>query len=433
MTPRLLILITLLLATSIGAYFYLQRQRPIALAAERASPLRLVQEQDDFDEPYVSDPELIKESANRKIAFPFKPGDRVAWIGSSSTYIGTWCKTMEFLLRSRHPDLNLTFSRHSAGGGTFELAAERLPDWLERSRPTLVFFNYGANDAAYGKNALNDFHQSMRLCMELTQHFGARAIQMTYQASDIRRTGAPAYYRRKHYADDMLAFSKTNGWEIVDVFHPLENVQAQGQALDSDFTINSDIIHLTDSAYIAWGFFLYDGLNALPAESSLEIDARDGHIVSAVNCKARVLSSDPLLAFEREDSVLPILPPTPLPDNNPYRSRIAARQLYGETNYVPKYGQTLPPRQCVPLEKQSIYLLKITGLAPGNYTLECNDKPAGKATEKQFAAGVNLNTLLLDAGVPAPWNHLAEKLWDATPLADLEGRKLIFKIKLQSP
>lgn len=430
MTKRLLILL-ILLAASIGGFIYRYRNHPFAI--NPAAPHRLIQAQDDFDEPYDSDPDLIKESANRKFTFPFKPGDRVAWIGSSSTYIGTWCKTMEFLLRSRHPDLNLTFSRHSAGGGTFELAAERLPDWLERSRPTIVFFNYGANDAAYGKTAINDFHQSMRHCMELTQHFGARAIQMTYQAGDIRQTGVPAYFRRKHYADDMLAFSKTNNWEIVDVFHPLENMQAQGQALDSDFTINSDIIHLTDSAYIAWGFFLYDGLNAPPAESSLEIDARDGRIVSAVNCKARVLSSDTLLAFEREDSVLPILPPIPLPENNPFRSRIASRQLYGETEYSLKSGQTLPPRQCVPLEKHSQYLLKITNLPAGEYALECNGKPAGKATEKQFAAGVNLNTLLLDAGVPAPWNNLAEKLWDATPLADLEGRKLIFKIKLQSP
>ena len=38
------------------------------------------------------------------VAFPFQPGDRVAWIGSSSTRIGVWPKTMEFLLRTRHPE-----------------------------------------------------------------------------------------------------------------------------------------------------------------------------------------------------------------------------------------------------------------------------------------------------------------------------------------
>ncbi len=432
MTQRLLILITLLLATCIGAYFYRERHRPVAVAAERASTYRPIQEHDDFDEPYVSDPEFVKESVNRKIAFPFKPGDRVAWIGSSSTYIGMWCRTMEFLLRSRHPDLNLTFSRHSAGGGTFELAAERLPDWLERSRPTLVFFNYGANDAAYGKIALNDFHQSMRLCMELTQKFGARAIQMTYQSGDIRQTGSPSYFRRKHYADDMLAFSKKNGWEIVDVFYPLDAMQAQGQALDTNYSINCDIVHLTDSAYVAWGFFLYDGINAPPAESRLEIDARDGRIVSTTNCKARVLSTGALLAFEREDSVLPILPPFPLPENNPFRSRIAVSQQFGESDYALKNGQKLPLRQCVPLEKHSKYLLKITGLAPGEYALECNGKPAGKATEKDFASGVNLNTLYLDAGVPAPWSGLAEKLWDG-PLTALDARTLVFQIKRLSP
>jgi len=40
------------------------------------------------------------------VPFPFKKGDRVAWVGSSSTAIGVWPKTMEFLLRTRHPGKN---------------------------------------------------------------------------------------------------------------------------------------------------------------------------------------------------------------------------------------------------------------------------------------------------------------------------------------
>ncbi len=46
---------------------------------------------------------------------------------------------MEFLLRSRHPELQLEFVRHSTGGGTFATCAARIPDWLEGSKPTLVF------------------------------------------------------------------------------------------------------------------------------------------------------------------------------------------------------------------------------------------------------------------------------------------------------
>ena len=75
------------------------------------------------------------------VAFPFKDGDRVAWVGSSSTNIGVWPKTMEFLLRTRHPELKLTFKRYSTGGGTFATGLQNLDKWLADGKPTVVFFN----------------------------------------------------------------------------------------------------------------------------------------------------------------------------------------------------------------------------------------------------------------------------------------------------
>src|SRR5947208_17059427 len=92
--------------------------------------------------------------AGEQAAFPFRDGDRVAWIGSSSTNIGIWPKTMEFLLRTRHPKLNLTFKKYSTGGGTFGTGLATLDKWLDDGKPTLVFFNYGSNDAGAGEKGL---------------------------------------------------------------------------------------------------------------------------------------------------------------------------------------------------------------------------------------------------------------------------------------
>ena len=55
-------------------------------------------------------------AADKADAFPFKDGDRVAWVGSSSTHIGVWPRTMEFLLRTRNPDVHLTFQKFSTEG-----------------------------------------------------------------------------------------------------------------------------------------------------------------------------------------------------------------------------------------------------------------------------------------------------------------------------
>src|SRR5438874_6735612 len=99
--------------------------------------------------------------AGDKTAFPFRENDRVAWIGSSSTNIGVWPRTMEFLLRTRHPKLNVTFKKYSTGGGTFATGLANLDKWLDDGKPTLVFFNYGSNDAGAGEKGLPTFKENI--------------------------------------------------------------------------------------------------------------------------------------------------------------------------------------------------------------------------------------------------------------------------------
>src|ERR1700709_603361 len=78
----------------------------------------------------------VRTASGRPTELPSHAGDRVQWIGSSSTRSGTWCRTMEFLLRTRHPELNLTFGRSTTGGGTFLTGIKNLPVWLGDFKPT---------------------------------------------------------------------------------------------------------------------------------------------------------------------------------------------------------------------------------------------------------------------------------------------------------
>src|SRR4051812_47707779 len=106
-------------------------------------------------------PAAFSQSRDVKIAFPFKENDRVAWIGSSSTNIGVWPKTMQFLLATRHPELKLTFGRFTTGGGTFATGLEKMDSWLTPFMPTVVFLNYGGNDAGAGEKGLPQFKKNM--------------------------------------------------------------------------------------------------------------------------------------------------------------------------------------------------------------------------------------------------------------------------------
>src|SRR5215207_9102658 len=92
-------------------------------------------------------------------------GDRIAWVGSSSTRIGVWPRTVEFLLRTRHPGLSLQFQRFTTGGGTFATGLTKIDDWLAGFRPTVVVFNYGGNDAGAGWEGLARFKDNMARCV----------------------------------------------------------------------------------------------------------------------------------------------------------------------------------------------------------------------------------------------------------------------------
>lgn len=324
--------------------------------------------------------------------FSLEKGDRVAWIGSSSTKIGVWPRTVEFLLRTRHPGLGLQFERFTTGGGTFATGLENLDAWLDSFRPTVVVFNYGGNDAAAGRKGLPRFQETMAGCIDKARDRGARVALVTPQAADARMAGVEAAAWRTLYAETMLSDGRTQGRTVIDIYHPLDAMQRANQRDDPKYTILKDTIHLTDPAYIAWGVFFYDRLD-LPLARTEAVLAADGTVTATDHCEVRdVEKRDGVLAFTRIDEVLPILPPGPL-----------------------------PPRLSVPLEAHSAYLLSVTDLPEGDYEIRCEGELIGVVDARSLAAGVNLNSVLLDGGRKAPWEELARSIWEGKGL-DRVGR-----------
>ena len=330
----------------------------------------------------------------------FRRGDRVAWVGSSSTKIGVWTRTVEFLLRTRHPGLDLRFRSFTTGGGTFATGLEHLDEWLGDFGPTVVVFNYGGNDAGAGRAGLPKFEDNMGRCVARARDSGARVVLVTPQAADARKAGAEAAALRTLYAETMLGFGRGRGWAVIDVHHPLDAMQRAAERDDPAYSILKDAIHLTDPAYVAWGVFFYDRLG-LPFVRSEAALTASGAVTATENCEVRdVEVGEGFLAFTRLDAVLPILPPGPL-----------------------------PPRPFVPLEAHSRYLLTVTGLPPGDYEIRSEGRPIGVVDAGALAVGVNLNSLLLDGGREAPWADLARALWKGEGIDRIGETRWRFEVR----
>ena len=329
-----------------------------------------------------------------------RKGDRIAVIGSSSTRIGVWPRALEFLLRTRHPELNLQFKRFTTGGGTFQTGLDHLDAWLDDFKPTLVIFNYGGNDASQGRAGLPRFKENMERAVVKVQAHGARVILLTPQAADVRKAGLKPAADRTLYAETMLDFGRRKGWTVIDVHHPIEALQKARQELDPNYTILRDNIHLTHSAYVAWAFLLYDRLDLPFVTSAVSLRA-DGSVVATDHCGVREVESRPDgLSFTRLDLVLPIFPPGPL-----------------------------PPRNGAPMEAHSSYMLQVTGLAEGPYEIRVAGQPIGTVTDEELAAGVNLNTLLLDSKYESPWAPISQSIWQRADLDRVGRTRLRFEVR----
>ena len=181
----------------------------------------------------------------------------------------------------------------------------------------MVVFNYGGNDAGAGREGLARFKDNMERCVAQARAHGARVILVTPQAADVRKSGAEAAARRTLYAETMLAFGRERGWTVIDVHHPLEAMQRANSGTTRPTPSSRIKIHLTDAAYVGWGYFFYDRLDLPFARSDAALTA-DGRVTATEHCEIRdVVSDEGGVSFTRIDEVLPILPPGPLPPRSP--------------------------------------------------------------------------------------------------------------------
>ena len=221
-----------------------------------------------------------------------RDGDRVVWLGGTFVERAQQYGYLELALTTRWPDRNVTFrnlgwsaddvfgeSRKYYGSyqsTTLDVGGlERLLANVEAFDATLVLANYGANAAAGGSEALEDFLKGYRSLLDELEEGGARIVLL----SPISREnlGAPypdqAGYNENLglYADAIGRLARQRGHYFADLFRQLPKAaRDSGQLTDNG-------IHLTARGY---------SYAAAALEAALGWDESDRESLSAQQSEA---------------------------------------------------------------------------------------------------------------------------------------------------
>ena len=309
-------------------------------------------------------------------AFPLKDGDVWVMAGDSITAQHLHSNYFEAFCYARYPKLKFAFRNSGVGGHTIPSTLARFDYDVAGWKPTIVSVELGMNDA--GGTTTDKFISNMGKMVARIKEAGARPVILS--ASPVNDgLGAGKFAARNarldEYATALKAFCEKEKIPYADQFHALVEVWAKNKQNPKGVNLTGDAVHPGAPGQLMMAAALLKALGADGFVSEATIDAA-GTVTSAKGCVITNANGDSgTLSFDRLDEKLPF----PIAEN--------ARAV------LPIAPDVLD---------LSKYMLKVTGLKDGDYTLTINGAMCGKLSAKGLAEGVNLTNLPSDPKAKKP-------------------------------
>ncbi len=331
--------------------------------------------------------------------FFVRDGDRVVFLGDSITEQRLYTTYVEAYTLTRHPAWKLTFRNVGWGGDTSWLRQRSHPDenklfaaddaeqkamvedsvrrGLDRDvlplHPTAVTVKFGMNDHYYQPFRPDIFRAYVRSQAEIAKDLGAagaRVAFLTPQPIEERRPDPDKDTRNeslRKFADGLKEVAAKAGAVFVDQFAPYMAIMLRERAANPSAIIGGgDAVHPGPPGHTLMAWAILKGLGASAEVSSAHI-AVPARSTTSEHCTiSNVKVADGEVSFDRLDEALPM----------PIDARAEA-------------ALKLAPV----LDDLSRYELRVTGLAPGNYTITIDGEKATQVSSDQLAQGVNLSDL----------------------------------------
>jgi lysophospholipase L1-like esterase len=313
--------------------------------------------------------------------------ETIVFYGDSITEQNLYSEYLETFLASRFPGKRIASFNFGWGGDTARGGRQRYARDVAPVRPTLVFVDFGMNDGGYKPFQQPVYDAYLAAQKELAAEIartGARQVLFTTSPIDPdRRPDGDAYNGMlSRMADGAVRMGAELGMPVIDLFHPMLEVQRRAKEQQPGFTMIPDSVHPDPVGHLVMAYLAMRRMDA-PGNVG-EVTLAQGDVVAAGGASVSGV-----------------------------RARYGGTELGLGLQFLPFYvpPEARPALRLVPLEDEvnRFRLRADVGTAGAEtWAVSVDGATAGTFTRGELAAGVDL--ALLDR---APWCEAGRRLWEA--------------------
>jgi lysophospholipase L1-like esterase len=319
---------------------------------------------------------------------PVRLGDEetIVFYGDSITEQNLYSEYLETFFLSRFPGkrlatFNFGWGGDTASGGTKRFTRDALP-----VKPSLVFVNFGMNDGgykAYDEPTFRNYMAAQGALADAIRAAGAREVLFTTSPVDdvLRKDGGVYNDTLSRMAWGVIGLARERQLPVIDLLHPMAEVQRLAKEKDAAFTMIPDTVHPDPAGHLVMAYLAMRQIDAPRRVGTIVVDgasvtAEDGATV------ANVAAADGRVEFDLQIPFVPF--------------------------YVPKEARRA--LELVPLEDE-LNRFRLQAKPPAGVeklVLSVDGRTLGTFGREELERGLDL--ALLDA---APWAEAGRTMWDA--------------------
>lgn len=325
---------------------------------------------------------LVLATTARADTLPLRDGDRIVIVGGAIVEREIFHNYFETLVTLLHPKKDIVFRNlgwsgdnvHGHSRTVFEPADtgfEKLKSQILAQKPTVGLIAYGMNESFAGLAGLEDFVLGLKRTADVFLQSGARIVFI----SPIRHEnlGPPLPDPTEHnadlrlYVDAIRKVAEEGGYPFVNLFE----ISGDSIAVSDAQAWTENGLHPTAAGYWRLALATARGLGFVPPAWKIDLALDDGVSLSSEGFVLRGLNvKKESVRFQVKDLSLP-LPLSPSKDEgNPIAENSAAEDS----------AARIPRR-----------VLRIAGLAAGDYVLKIDGQEVVKADAGIWARGLTLS------------------------------------------